>query len=58
MLTLDRRDRRGAGAAIAWLYRHGEVLARRDGTKKVHMKVDLDPADLSRFRHRNAAGQD
>ncbi len=45
------------GAAIAWLYRHGEVMARRDGTKKVHMKVGLDPADLSRFRHRNAAGQ-
>ena len=43
------------GAAIAWLYRHGEVLARRDGAKAVHLKVGLDPADLSRFKRRKGA---
>jgi GTP-binding protein HflX len=40
------------GAAIAWLYRHGEVLSRRDGPRKVRLKVGLDPADLLRFKQR------
>ncbi|MGQ0677651.1 MAG: GTPase HflX [Rhodospirillales bacterium] len=46
------------GASIAWLYRHGEVLARRDGAKAVRLKVGLDPADLSRFKRRKAAAID
>ncbi len=40
------------GAAIAWLYQHGEVLSRRDGDKAVRLKVGLDPADLMRFKQR------
>jgi GTP-binding protein HflX len=48
----------GDGASIAWLYRHGEVLARRDGAKAVHLKVGLDPADLSRFKRRKDASPD
>jgi GTP-binding protein HflX len=46
------------GASIAWLYRHGEVLARRDGAKAVHLKVGLDPADLMRFKRRKDATPD
>ena len=42
------------GAGIAWLYRHGEVLERRDDDQLAHLLVNLDPADLDRFaaRHR------
>ncbi|MEE8500579.1 MAG: GTPase HflX, partial [Kiloniellales bacterium] len=42
------------GAAIAWLYDHGQVLARRDDARHAHLRVDLDPADLARFHHRHA----
>ncbi len=42
------------GAALAWLYDHGRVLARRDDARHAHLRVDLDPADLARFHHRQA----
>ena len=45
-ITLDVAD----GAAIAWLYRHGEVLSRSDDAQVVHIEVSLDAADLARFR--------
>ncbi|MEE8333184.1 MAG: GTPase HflX [Alphaproteobacteria bacterium] len=37
------------GAAIAWLYRRGEVLSREDDEQSAHMKVGLDDADVARF---------
>lgn len=37
------------GAAIAWLYAHGEVIARKDDTAKAHLRVSLDAADAARF---------
>ena len=40
------------GAAIAWLYRHGEVLDRRDDETGAHFAVRLSPADIGRFKHR------
>ncbi|HWK47337.1 MAG TPA: GTPase HflX [Stellaceae bacterium] len=40
------------GAGIAWLYRHGEVLERRDDDQLAHLVVNLDPADLDRFTAR------
>ena len=40
------------GAAIAWLYRHGEVLSRSDDEQKAHIEVSLDAADLARFERR------
>jgi GTP-binding protein HflX len=43
------------GAAIAWLYQHGEVVARRDDETRAHMTVSLDPADLGRFERRRVA---
>ena len=42
------------GAALAWLYNHGQVLERRDDAHHAHIRVDLDPADLARFHHRQA----
>jgi GTPase len=43
------------GAALAWLYRHGEVVSRRDDDEEAHLDVRLSPADLGRFRSRRAA---
>ena len=40
------------GAAIAWLYRHGEVQRREDGNDGVTLTVSLDPADRARFERR------
>ncbi|MBL8838446.1 MAG: GTPase HflX [Alphaproteobacteria bacterium] len=44
-LTLPHSD----GAGLAWLYRHGEVLARRDEEGGIRLTVGLDPADRARF---------
>jgi len=38
------------GAAIAWLYRHGEVVERDDDEEHAHLTVRLSPADLGRFQ--------
>ncbi|HXR88484.1 MAG TPA: GTPase HflX [Stellaceae bacterium] len=38
------------GAAIAWLYRHGEVVERDDDERHAHMTVRLSQADLGRFQ--------
>ncbi len=43
------------GAAISWLYDHGQVLGRRDDERFAHLRINLDPADLARF-HRRQAG--
>ncbi len=40
------------GAAIAWLYAHGVVLARRDDGLQARLTVSLDPADRAKFEHR------
>ena len=40
------------GAAIAWLYRHGDVQRREDGDEGVLLTVALDPADCARFERR------
>ncbi|CAA7617909.1 GTPase HflX [Magnetospirillum sp. UT-4] len=45
------------GASIAWLYRHGEVVARRDGDHSAFLRVRLDPADAQRFQRRQAEGR-
>jgi GTP-binding protein HflX len=37
------------GARLAWLYEHGEVLARDDAEDGVHVRVRLLPADRTRF---------
>ncbi|MHB1207177.1 MAG: GTPase HflX [Rhodospirillaceae bacterium] len=40
------------GETIAWLYRHGEVLSRRDGEQDAHLTVLLDDADTARLEKR------
>jgi len=45
------------GASISWLYRHGEVVARRDDDNHAFMRVKLDPADIKRFHQRQAEGR-
>ena len=37
------------GAALAWLHRHGEVIARQDIDERATLSVVLDVADLGRF---------
>ena len=41
------------GAGIAWLYEHGEVLARDDGEEAIRLTVRLSPAARARFEQRN-----
>jgi GTP-binding protein HflX len=38
------------GAAIAWLYRHGEIVERDDDEGHAHITVRLSTADLGRFQ--------
>jgi GTPase len=38
------------GAAIAWLYQHGQVIEREDDERHAHVDVRLSDADLGRFR--------
>jgi GTP-binding protein HflX len=45
-LDVDLAD----GAALAWLYRHGEILDREDEGMEAHLVVALDAADEARFR--------
>jgi GTP-binding protein HflX len=44
-LDVDLAD----GGALAWLYRSGEVIERRDDESVAHLRVGLDPAALARF---------
>ena len=39
------------GKTLAWIYRHGEVLGRRDDTEAAHLSVRLSEADIARLRH-------
>jgi GTP-binding protein HflX len=38
-----------AGDRLAWLYQHGEVVARRDEDTAIHVTVRLLPSDRARF---------
>jgi len=37
------------GAALAWLYKHGKILERKDKKTKTAIKITLDAADYGRF---------
>jgi GTPase len=43
------------GAGLAWLYRHGEVLARKDDADGIRLSVRMSPADMARFERRQDA---
>jgi GTP-binding protein HflX len=49
MVTVDFALPPADGARIAWLYQHGEVLAREDADDSIHLTVRLTPADRARF---------
>jgi GTP-binding protein HflX len=57
-LSADRLVREFAvplheGSAIAWLYHHGDVLARQDGEDGIaRLTVGIDPSDAARFERR------
>lgn len=40
------------GAAVAWLYEHGQVLSREDHESEILMQVKLAPVDAERFEAR------
>ena len=51
--VLDVEIESGDGATLAWLYRHGEVIERRDDDAGIaHLRVGLDPADVGRLEKR------
>ena len=50
-LTLDLAD----GAGLAWLYRHGRVLERRDDDGKTLIRAAFEPAERALLEHRVAA---
>jgi GTP-binding protein HflX len=37
------------GARLAWLYQHGEVIARDDAPEAIRVRVRLLPSDRARF---------
>ncbi len=43
------------GAALAWLYAHGQVLNRQDQEQEISLTLAIDPTDLARFlaRYKN-----
>ena len=47
-IALDAAD----GAAVAWLYAHGDVQGRRDEGRDLTISVSIDPAELARFQRR------
>jgi len=51
----ELKVRHEAGAALAWLYQHGEVIERRDDEEYAYLSVRLDPADLGRYRRLHPA---
>jgi GTP-binding protein HflX len=40
------------GEALAWVYRHGRVLERADGARKISLKISIDPHEVARFEQR------
>jgi GTP-binding protein HflX len=42
------------GEGLAWVYRHGRVLERRDGARAIALTVSADPRDAERFQNRFA----
>lgn len=47
-LTVDSAD----GRTLAWLHARGDVLARHDDDRQVHLRVRLDPIDIGRLEAR------
>ena len=54
--TIDIKLRHAEGAHVAWLYKHGEVLDRREDERYCYLRVRLDPGDVARFERKRARG--
>jgi len=52
--TLEYRLSSSDGAGLAWLYQHGEVIARQDEDEAIRLTVRISPADRARFEQRSA----
>jgi len=52
MRIIDVRVAAEDGATLAWLYRHGEVLARHEEEAAVRLQVRLSPDNAARFAQR------
>ena len=50
-LTLPHAD----GEGLAWVYRHAQVLERRDRQQDVDLTLTIDPRDVERFSQRFTA---
>jgi GTP-binding protein HflX len=55
METAEFRLAPSDGAGIAWLYEHGEVIARDDAEEAIRLTVRLSPANRARFEQRSAS---
>ena len=40
------------GAGLAWVYRHGHVVERKDGARAIKLRVTIDPQEVVRFESR------
>jgi len=40
------------GEGLAWVYRHGRVLERADGARKISLRISIDPHEVARFEQR------
>jgi GTP-binding protein HflX len=40
------------GEGLAWVYRHGHVLERKDGAKAIRLRLSIDPQQIVRFESR------
>ena len=49
---IDLPGKLSDGATISWLYRHGEVISRRDDEAFAHFQIGLDKPDIARLRKR------
>lgn len=38
------------GAALSWLYRHGEIVERKDGEETITLTVEMSDKDTARFQ--------
>jgi GTP-binding protein HflX len=50
--TMDYVIEPSDGARLAWLYEHGEVVAREDDEAAIRITVRLSPANRARFEQR------
>ena len=51
-MTIEVTLPHAEGADVAWLYDHGEVVAREDGAETVVLRVRLSPVARARLEER------